>query len=1147
MKTNSELIFGNSPLQITRKELSGKIEFYNDEEYYKISNYERMPPFFISVVSSSDHWMFVSSGGGLTCGRKHPDNSLFPYYTDDKIHDSAETTGPVTHLLVNKQKQTFYWRPFAKELSVYNIERNIYKSVRGNKLVFEEVNYDLGVIFSYTWMNSDKFGFVRRADIKNFSDHQVEVSFIDGLRNILPYGVNRGLQNTMSTLVDGYKQSELIEKQGLGIFTLSSILTDRAEPSEALKASVVWQQGISKARYLLSEEQVILFLSGKEIATETFIKGKRGCFFVQSNVDLDSQELVSWNIIADVGLGPSDVPNLIHLITSENLAEYIQSDIDMGTKKLTKLVAQADGIQYSGDKLISTRHFSNTLFNIMRGGIFSEGYLIRKTDFQDFVETWNRKIFAENKSFLNALDDKIDLADLLGSVRALNNPDLERLTLEYLPLIFSRRHGDPSRPWNIFSIDIKKADGSENLYYQGNWRDIFQNWEALSLSYPGYIDSFISKFVNASTADGYNPYRVTKDGIDWEILDPEDPWSNIGYWGDHQVIYLLKMLEMSHRYHPGRIQEFLSKEIFVYAHVPYEIKDYNSLVSYPRDTIEYNASLASRIDMLVQSIGADGKLYTLKDDTIYKVNLLEKFLVLLLTKLSNFVPGGGIWMNTQRPEWNDANNALVGYGLSMVTLYYLRRFLGFMQMLFAQVNIQDFSVSKEVTVFFSHVVQVFEQHKPLVSHNIDNAARKLILDQLGRAGEEYRNQVYNGLTGQRSFISIDDLNRFVKLALQFTDHTIRANKRPDGLYHAYNLIHFENDGYKVEPLYEMLEGQVAVLSSGVLDAKESLHLLKSLRNSRIYRSDQNSYMLYPDKKLPGFLEKNTLDPSILEKAGWLKEQLEKGNKEIVERDINGEIHFNGKYRNSSELRDKLQKDTTIAYEEIDLVCRIFEDLFHHKQFTGRSGTFYKYEGLGCIYWHMVSKLLLAVQEVWDKALQEDLEEGHLTELYQRYVEIKAGIGVHKKPEEYGAFPIDPYSHTPSFAGVQQPGMTGQVKEDILCRQFELGVVVSEGKIQFNPSLLTGDELTKVETLWDYGYDDPEKTIVLPEKSMGFTLCGIPVIYNLSDAYKILLELDSGKTMQIDSNSLDTEMSQLVFMRSSIIRKINVFIPERCFK
>ena len=49
--------------------------------------------------------------------------------------------------------------------------------------------------------------------------------------------------------------------------------------------------------------------------------------------------------------------------------------------------------------------------------------------------------------------------------------------------------------------------------------------------------------------------------------------------------------------------------------------------------------------------------------------------------MSNFIPEAGIWMNTQRPEWNDANNALVGNGVSMVTLYYLRRFLKFFEKL----------------------------------------------------------------------------------------------------------------------------------------------------------------------------------------------------------------------------------------------------------------------------------------------------------------------------------------------------------------------------------------------------------------------------------------------------------------------------------
>jgi hypothetical protein len=36
-------------------------------------------------------------------------------------------------------------------------------------------------------------------------------------------------------------------------------------------------------------------------------------------------------------------------------------------------------------------------------------------------------------------------------------PQAERLVLEYLPLTFSRRHGDPSRPWNKFSIRVRDA------------------------------------------------------------------------------------------------------------------------------------------------------------------------------------------------------------------------------------------------------------------------------------------------------------------------------------------------------------------------------------------------------------------------------------------------------------------------------------------------------------------------------------------------------------------------------------------------------------------------------------------------------------------------------------------------------------------
>jgi hypothetical protein len=70
----------------------------------------------------------------------------------------------------------------------------------------------------------------------------------------------------------------------------------------------------------------------------------------------------------------------------------------------------------------------------------------------------------------------------------------------------------------------------------------------LAHAYPAFIESMVFKFLNATTFDGYNPYRVTKDGFDWETIEPDNPWSYIGYWGDHQIIYLLKFLEFMEDY-----------------------------------------------------------------------------------------------------------------------------------------------------------------------------------------------------------------------------------------------------------------------------------------------------------------------------------------------------------------------------------------------------------------------------------------------------------------------------------------------------------------------------------------------------------------------------------------------------------------------
>ena len=1141
---------GTTDCQFNTGKVKGDYVKIEGEDFYKISHYDQMPPFFMSVVSSADHWLFISSNGGLTAGRRNPETALFPYYTDDKIHDSSETTGSKTIIRAGIENKEYLWEPFSDRYAgIYSIQRNIYKNIVGNKLIFEEINKSLGIRFKYGWFNSDKYGIVRKAWINNFSDQTVAVELLDGIQNIIPYGVPQFTQANVSTLVDAYKKNELDAETGLGLYMLSSIIVDRAEPSEALTCNTVWSCGLEGTKRLLSNRQINQFKKGITPNEEIDIRAERGAYLLHKKINLKSAEEAVWYMVAEVKQGASDVAALLSLLREKiNLQEKLESDIEAGTIKLMKLVGNADGLQLTGDTNIVARHYSNVLFNIMRGGVFVNNYQVQRRDFTIFANHLNKNIFAKEEAFFEKLPPNFNYQFLLAEAAKNGNPHLLRIANEYLPLIFSRRHGDPSRPWNKFTIDVKHEDGSDNLYYAGNWRDIFQNWEALAYSYPGFIESMIAKFVNASTPDGYNPYRITRDGIDWEVVEPDDPWSYIGYWGDHQIIYLQKLMEVSQRHHPGRLDAMLSKPVFSFANVPYRIKSYTEQLENPYDTVDFDDDLEKTISERVTQKGGDGKLLLDKDGTVSLVNLTEKLLVSVLTKFSNFIPEGGIWLNTQRPEWNDANNALVGNGVSMVTLYYMRRFQSFCRNLFSNSKNEFFQLSAEVATLFNSIVSTFIEHRGLLADSISDKNRKKILDHLGNAGSTYRLHIYeNGFSENKTEISKNDLLKFFDLSLEYIDHSIQANRRPDGLYHAYNLMSVNNKGeLNIRHLYEMLEGQVAVLSSGCLSAEESLNVLKALRQSAMFREDQNSYTLYPDRNLPRFLKKNNIPDEFAKKSELFNQLIADGNKELIEKDIFGKYHFNGSIRNAVDVKNILinlgKKGYAVNIEkEKNDILDIFEKMFDHQSFTGRSGTFFGYEGLGSIYWHMVSKLLLTVEETYLNALEKNASHELTNQLAACYYDIRNGIGFNKTPLEYGAFPTDPYSHTPKHTGAKQPGMTGQVKEDILARFGELGVFVENGKIIFQPTLLIKNEFLETAATFHYfNLEGESASISIPEKSLAFTYCQVPVVYHIADKKEIVITKKEGTKISSEKMFLNHIDSASVFERKGEIERIDVF-------
>ncbi len=660
----------------------------------------------------------------------------------------------------------------------------------------------------------------------------------------------------------------------------------------------------------------------------------------------------------------------------------------------------------------------------------------------------------------------------------------------------------------------------------------------------------ISKFLNASTADGYNPYRITREGIDWESPNPDDPWAYIGYWGDHQIIYLQKILEQSEAYHPGKLDELLIRDIFVYANIPYRIKPFDEIVKDPKDTIVFDYDLNTKIGKLTEKIGADGRLLCNGQGTIYRANLTEKILVTLLSKISNFIPEAGIWLNTQRPEWNDANNALVGNGVSMVTLYYLRRFLKFWKEKFSTSSIKTIEISEEILTQFEKIYTLFKENTGLLQKGFSDEQRYNIATSLGRAGSDYRNTIYaNSFSGKKSAVPTEKLLEFTSLALKYIDQSIKTNKREDKLYHAYNLISIKGKTMQIRHLYEMLEGQVAVLSSGYLSPAESLEVLDGLKWSSLFRRDQYSYILYPDRQLPRFVEKNNIPEKRVNESALLKKLLELNDTSIILKDESGKYHFNSSFRNAAFLEkalENLERDDykKLLQQEKELILDIYERLFDHQSFTGRSGTFYGYEGLGSIYWHMVSKLLLASQENYFKALDEKADQVTIGKIKDHYYEIKAGIGLYKSPELYGAFPTDAYSHTPGGAGAKQPGLTGQVKEDVISRFGELGIHVQKGRIVFETSLLNENELLSRKDYFTY-YDLHGKLerLDLSAKQLAFTCCKVPVIFSYGKEENVKVVYADDQIKKFQGNKLPREISSEIFTRSGEIKRLEYTLPK----
>ena len=359
-------------------------------------------------------------------------------------------------------------------------------------------------------------------------------------------------------------------------------------------------------------------------------------------------------------------------------------------------------------------------------------------------------------------------------------------------------------------------------------------------------------------------------------------------------------------------------------------------------------------------------------------------------------------MNTQRPEWNDANNALVGNGVSMVTLCYLRRFLVYFQDVLAQTGHDEVQVSVELLDCFHRMDATLKEFQSLTSGRISDGQRRAILDGLGQAASDYRQKIYaEDFSGQKSALKLADLQAFIEVTLGHVEHSIAANKRPDGLYHAYNLMTVApGGGIEITYLPEMLEGQVAVLSSGQLTPSESLAVLDALKASALFREDQYSYILYPNKDLPRFLDKNNVDAAAVQGSKLLSTLVAAGNGDIVTQDCTADSTSTATSTTSRRFAQRW-RPCLLSTSHLWPLSRS-----RLKPSTKASSTTRPSPAAPAPSSDTRARLDLlahgfqappAVYEVLETAVAQSEPADIVGRLFDHYFEINAGIGAHKSP------------------------------------------------------------------------------------------------------------------------------------------------------
>ncbi len=775
-------------------------------DVYKIEGYDELPAFssFLPGLAGKKGiplWVYYTNRGqGVNSfGIHHKNNAIMEFNPANTAYENTPIKGFRTFIKCNGR----FYEPFREYQSM--AERNLY--IRKNSFWIEEINHEhkLAIRVKYFILPNNSIGaLVRKVEIENLDKEEKRIELLDGLPKIIPYGLTNGQYKEMSNLFKSWTEIKNIE-EGAPFYTMRASTDDSAEVSEI--DGGYYYVGIQDGKIMpvvydvdaifgfdTSLIQPIEFVKrplSELLSTKQCFYNKVPCGFTAINMVLSADEKKGFysltGFAGSVGL------------LKDKLTEFCAKDFIIVNEAMAdELVEQltADVRTHSGMPLFDQYIEQNYLDNFLRGGY----------------------------PFVFGKEGKKSVVHL-----------------------FSRKHGDPERDYNFFSIA-----GEYYSQGNGNFRDVNQNRRNDVFFHNEIGDFNIKTFFELIQIDGYNPLEVRpstfrirpvlveeieeylRDQLGEQsekllklIRKPFTPGQisnciakyhielscdedillekllsccdqNIeagfgeGYWSDH-FNYNMDLVDSYLSIFPEKLEELLFEDkTYRFYDSPARVlpRSEKYVITAKNEVRQYGALVHDDKKLNREGFDKTGSNWLKTKQGTYTVTtLMGKMISLALNKFSSLDPYGmGVEMEAGKPGWNDAMNGLPGiFGSGMSETFELKRLISFI--CDTVTLVEDLSLPVEICSFLYKVADTVNLAAK------ENWSDFTYWDQVTTWREQFRDQVRFDTEGREQRVDTKELLAIFTSFLSKLELGIaRACQYGGGMvptYFTYHVTEFE--------------------------------------------------------------------------------------------------------------------------------------------------------------------------------------------------------------------------------------------------------------------------------------------------------------------------------------------------------------------